>query len=131
MAKKLAVTSEGFEDVVQEGNMGLFMCLTELCGCGDEIDVEKELLDAIEESMKECIREQTGEDESENTVVGKVSLVNRAVEKLKSDKGFEPTLVSFQATPAWMRRSLKSFWSLSKRLMWRKINRTVNNLCHL
>ena len=46
MAKKLAVTSEGFEDVVQEGNMGLFMCLTELCGCGDEIDVEKELLDA-------------------------------------------------------------------------------------
>ena len=56
MAKKLAVTSEGFEDVVQEGNMGLFMCLTELCGCGDEIDVEKELLDAIEESMKECIR---------------------------------------------------------------------------
>ena len=36
--------------------MGLFMCLTELCGCGDEIDVEKELLDAIEESMKECIR---------------------------------------------------------------------------
>ena len=92
MAKKLAVTSEGFEDVVQEGNMGLFMCLTELCGCGDEIDVEKELLDAIEESMKECIREQTGEDESENTVVGKVSLVNRAVEKLKSDKGFEPSL---------------------------------------
>lgn len=92
MAKKLAVTSEGFEDVVQEGNMGLFMCLTELCGCEDEIDVEKELLDAIEESMKECIREQTGEDESENTVVGKVSLVNRAVEKLKSDKGFEPSL---------------------------------------
>lgn len=92
MAKKLAVTSEGFEDVVQEGNMGLFMCLTELCGCGDEIDVEKELLDAIEESMKACIREQTGEDESENTVVGKVSLVNRAVEKLKSDKGFEPSL---------------------------------------
>lgn len=92
MAKKLAVSSEGFEDVVQEGNMGLFMCLTELCGCGNEIDVEKELLDAIEESMKACIREQTGEDESENTVVGKVSLVNRAVEKLKSDKGFEPSL---------------------------------------
>ncbi len=66
MAKKLAVTSEGFEDVVQEGNMGLFMCLTELCGCGDEIDVEKDLM--------VCIREQTGED--------------RAVEKLKSDKGF-------------------------------------------
>lgn len=92
MAKKLAVTSEGFEDVVQEGNMGLFMCLTELCGCGDDIDVEKELLDAIEESMKACIREQTGADESENSVVGKVSLVNRAVEQLKSEKGKEPSI---------------------------------------
>ena len=92
MAKKLAVTSEGFEDVVQEGNMGLFMCLTELCGSGDDIDVEKELLDAIEESMKACIREQTGEDESENSVVGKVSLVNRAVEQLKSEKGKEPSI---------------------------------------
>ncbi len=92
MAKKLAVTSEGFEDVVQEGNMGLFMCLTELCGSGDYIDVEKELLDAIEESMKACIREQTGEDESENSVVGKVSLVNRAVERLKSEKGKEPSI---------------------------------------
>lgn len=92
MAKKLAVTSEGFEDVVQEGNMGLFMCLTELCGGGDDIDVEKELLDAIEEAMKACIREQTGEDESENSVVGKVSLVNRAVEQLKSEKGKEPSI---------------------------------------
>ena len=51
--------------------MGLFMCLTELLRLRDEIDVEKELLDAIEESMKECIREQTGEDESENTVCRK------------------------------------------------------------
>lgn len=85
------------------------MCLTELCGCGDEIDVEKELLDAIEESMKECIREQTGEDESENTVVGKVSLVNRAVEKLNPIRVSSRALVSFLATPAWMKRSLKSF----------------------
>ena len=93
MAKKLAVTSEGFEDVVQEGNVGLFMCLTELCGSeADDIDIEKEILDAIEDAMKTCIREQTGEDESENSVVGKVSLVNRAVEQLKSDKGREPSL---------------------------------------
>ena len=63
---------------------------------------KKELLDAIEESMKECIREQTGEDESENTMLWwkGFPLVNRAVEKLKSDKGFRSrALVSF-----WLHR---------------------------
>ena len=36
IAKKLAVTSEGFEDVIQEGNMALFLKLTELCGCEEK-----------------------------------------------------------------------------------------------
>ena len=35
-ARKLAVTSEGFEDVIQEGNMALFLKLTELCGCEEK-----------------------------------------------------------------------------------------------
>ena len=42
MAKKLAVTKEGFEDVVQEGNMALFMHLTELCGAGENENIEDE-----------------------------------------------------------------------------------------
>ena len=32
MAKNLALSSEGFEDVVQEGNMALFLKLSDLCG---------------------------------------------------------------------------------------------------
>lgn len=34
MAKKLAVTSEGFEDVVQEGNMGLSCALLSSAAAG-------------------------------------------------------------------------------------------------
>lgn len=92
IAKKLAVSSDGFEDVVQEGNMGLFLCLSDLCGSKEQTDVEKELLLAVEESMKDCIRELTGEDESENAMVGKVSLVSEAVKYLKEEKGHEPSL---------------------------------------
>lgn len=91
-AKKLAVSQEGFEDVVQEGNMALFLCLSDLCGSRESVDVEKELLSAVEESMKACIRELTGEDEGENAVVGKVSLVNEAVKYLKKENGKEPSL---------------------------------------
>lgn len=91
VAKKLALSPEGFEDVVQEGNMALFLRLSELCGSHKKADVEEELLSAIEEAMKNCIREQTGADEQENAVVGKVALVNEAVKYLKDQNGREPS----------------------------------------
>ena len=86
VAKKLAVSPEGFEDIVQEGNMALFLRLSDLCGSHEKVDVEEELLTAVEEAMKSCIREQTGEDENENSVVGKVALVSEAVNYLKKQK---------------------------------------------
>lgn len=92
VAKKLAVAPEGFEDIVQEGNMALVLRLGELCGSGESADVEKELLTAIEEAMKACIREQTGADESENTVVGKVALVSEAKNYLKAQNDREPSV---------------------------------------
>lgn len=92
VAKKLALSPEGFEDVVQEGNMALFLRLDELCGSGEKTDVEEELLTAVEEAMKACIREQTGEDEQENAVVGKVALISEAVHYLKDKRGHEPSL---------------------------------------
>ena len=103
MAKKLAVTKEGFEDVVQEGNMALFMHLTELCGAGENENIEDEILEVIEAAMKECIRNQTGESENENAMVGKVSLVSRAVEHLKSKNGTDPSaqeLSDYTSVPA-------------------------------
>lgn len=103
MAKKLAVTKEGFEDVVQEGNMALFMHLTELCGAGENENIEDEILEVIEAAMKECIRNQTGESENENAMVGKVSLVSRAVEHLKSQNGTDPSaqeLSEYTSVPA-------------------------------
>lgn len=92
MAKKLSLSPDGFEDIVQEGNMALFLRLDALCGSEEKVDVEEELLTAAEEAMKACIREQTGQDEKENAVVGKVALVSEAVKYLKEKKGHEPSL---------------------------------------
>lgn len=92
MAKNLALSSEGFEDVVQEGNMALFLKLSDLCGSKEKCDVEEELERAIEEAMKASIREMAGEDDSENAILGKVSLVNEAKNYLAKEKGSEPSM---------------------------------------
>ncbi len=128
MAKKLAVTKEGFEDVVQEGNMALFMHLTELCGAGENENIEDEILEVIEATMKECIRDQTGESENENAMVGKVSLVSRAVEHLKSQNGTDPSaqeLSEYTSVPA---DELSSILELLKRQHKRMIKSVGNSL---
>ena len=92
LAKKLAVSSEGFEDVIQEGNMALFLKLTELCGSQEKTDVEAELQNAVEEAMKSSILAEEGEDEDEKAMVGKLALVNEAKKYLADEKGRKATL---------------------------------------
>lgn len=91
IAKNLAVTSEGFEDIVQEGNMALFLRLTELCGAGEGA-VAESLTEAVEAAMKASIVELEGEDEEEKAVVGKVALVNEAKKYLATEQGREATV---------------------------------------
>ena len=97
IAKKLAVTSEGFEDVIQEGNMALFLKLTELCGGGKKTDVEAELQCAVEEAMKSSILAEEGEDEDEKAMVGKLALVNEAKKYLAEENGREATVQELAA----------------------------------
>jgi len=96
-ARKLAVTSEGFEDVIQEGNMALFLKLTELCGCEEKTDVEAELQGAVETAMKSSILAEEGEDEDEKAMVGKLTLVNEAKKYLADENGREATVQELAA----------------------------------
>jgi RNA polymerase primary sigma factor len=96
-ARKLAVASEGFEDVIQEGNMALFLKLTELCGCEEKTDVEAELQGAVETAMKSSILAEEGEDEDEKAMVGKLALVNEAKKYLAEENGREATVQELAA----------------------------------
>ena len=93
-ARKLAVTSEGFEDVIQEGNMALFL---KLCGCEEKTDVEAELQGAVETAMKSSILAEEGEDEDEKAMVGKLALVNEAKKYLAEENGREATVQELAA----------------------------------
>ena len=104
-AKKLTESNDpdSLQDVVQEGNMALFLCLTELCGSHEKIDVESELATEIENAMKSCILEEEGDVESEDAMVGRIALVNEAVKYLAKEKGMKPgiaELAEYTKVPA-------------------------------
>lgn len=104
-AKKLTESNDpdSLQDVVQEGNMALFMRLTELCGSHEKIDVELELAQEIENAMKSCILEDEGEGESEDAMVGKITLINEAIKYLEKEKGMKPgvaELAEYTKVPA-------------------------------
>lgn len=92
IAKELSVTPEDFSDVIQEGNMGLFMKLSELCGSQERVDVEQALEASIFMAMKAYVQELGIEDNVENTMVGKATLVNEARKYLMEENGQEPTI---------------------------------------
>lgn len=80
------------EDLVQEGNVALFLKLSELCGCEQAYDVEDELEKAIEQAIVAYASEIDNEREQEKSLVGKLSLVHEAKKLLAEENGTEPTL---------------------------------------
>ena len=97
VAKGYISPKYNIEDVIQEGNLGLFMELSAMCGEGSfdaskVNDVEDRLNEAINSYMKAYISEVTGEDDSEQTVLGKATLVNEARKILNETNNAEPTL---------------------------------------
>lgn len=80
------------EDLVQEGNLALFMKLQELLGCGVASGMEEILTKAVEEGIMSYCSEITGERQLEHTLVGKISLVHEAKKLLAMEKGREPSL---------------------------------------
>ena len=79
------------EDVIQEGNMGVFLKVTELCGSGYEGDVEASITKAADEAMRNYISEMTGEEDVEEAIAGKANLIAEAQKYLTKINGKEPT----------------------------------------
>lgn len=91
-AKELPIAEEDFSDVIQEGNMALFIKLSELCDSGNPVDVDAVLEETVLNGMKAYIQELTGEDDVENAMVGKATLVNEARKYLMEENGQEPSV---------------------------------------
>lgn len=80
------------EDLVQEGNVALLLKLSELCGSMTKEDVEELLNQAVEQGVMLYAGEMRDAREMEDTVVGKVNLVNTAKMLLTEEKNAVPSL---------------------------------------
>jgi len=79
------------EDLIQEGNLGLYMGLMDLCGVKACSDIEGKIEKAIVDAMTVYVSEITGEEDSENTILGKVTLLVEAKKYLAEEIGHEPS----------------------------------------
>jgi RNA polymerase primary sigma factor len=80
------------EDLVQEGNMALFLALQQLCGAEKCDDAEGVLLAAVEEGIMNYASEISGIKESEEAVIAKVNLVHEARKLLTEEQGSVPSV---------------------------------------
>ncbi len=89
------------DDLVQEGNIGLLLGLNVLSkgqesdGTRKQVtvaDVPELLRGAVRESMEQYLGEECGEDQENETIIGKVALVHQAQEYLTKEKGEKPSL---------------------------------------
>ena len=97
MAKEYFNNAINLEDVIQEGNMALYKELVKLCGCNQPVDVEEALGMAVRTGISNYISEIAGENDIEQTVIGKVNLINEAIKLLKLEKGEEPAISELSA----------------------------------
>lgn len=80
------------EDLIQEGNLALFMELKTLCGSMSKDSIEERLNQTIERGIVDYASEIRDAKEIEDTIVGKVNLMKAAMDVLAEENGTEPTV---------------------------------------
>lgn len=80
------------EDLVQEGNIALFMELQRLCGSMEKVDVEMALNEAIEQGIMNYAGEIRDTKEMEESIASKMNLIQAARNILTEEKGRVPEI---------------------------------------
>lgn len=116
LAQEYASEKAGLEDLIQEGNLGIFVRLGELCGMGSDCgcDVLEEISEAADNAIRAYVSDITGESDSENAVVGKLNLVNEAKKYLRGQNGHEPSVQELAKYTGMSEQELSDIEALCK-----------------
>ena len=87
---KAADTKE-FADIIQEGNMGVFLALQQMLGSGPRMDFEEELSKAARNAMEEYMQKTAADTDMDQSLVAKAALVYEAQEFLAEHQHRLPT----------------------------------------
>ena len=80
------------EDLIQEGNMGLWMALSDCTAVEHSGQMEDFLAGKVREAMESYIREVTGDADWTQAVLAKAALLHEAQELLAKENGQAPSL---------------------------------------
>lgn len=91
-AKGYAAPKINIEDLVQEGNVALFVALQTLCGSGACENVVEHLKESVEKGIMEYASSVTQVREQEEAVLAKIRLVDAAIKLLQEENGKTPSV---------------------------------------
>lgn len=77
-AKVQAVGKKEVADLIQEGNMGVFLALQQMLGSGKEADFEMELAKAAKDAMDDYVRKRKADADMDQSLLAKAALVYEA-----------------------------------------------------
>lgn len=114
IAKTYAELDVNVDDVIQEGNMGLVEGVNSLLdGC--ESDIDQFLRMSIKSAMETYIDDTLEDDTLENSILGKIMLVNDAKEKLSMDLSREATTAELSEYTHISSDEIEDLFSLIKK----------------
>lgn len=92
LAKKYTSYKVNMEDLIQEGNIGLLNGIKQLLGTNQKIDVQEYLRESVQQALENYIDEEMNDDDMENSIVSKITLINEAKKALAEENGTIPTV---------------------------------------
>ena len=114
MAKFYKTGPVNMEDVIQEGNMGLWVALSQVPAQVNKETMDAYLAGAVREAMENYIREVTGDSDWLQTVLGKAALLHEAQELLAKESGQTPSLRQLSAYTHIAEEEIKDILALYK-----------------
>lgn len=93
LTKKYRTYAINMEDLIQEGNIGLIGGLKQLHGSNQKIDVREYLKESVLQALENYIDEVMNEDDMENSILSKITLINEAKKALAEENGVIPTVM--------------------------------------
>ncbi|WP_312105883.1 hypothetical protein [Lachnoclostridium sp.] len=93
LAKKYESYSVNMEDLIQEGNIGLLGGLKQLLGSNQKIDAKEYLMESVLQAFENYIDEVMNDDDMENSILSKITLINEAIKVYAEENGVIPTVM--------------------------------------
>lgn len=113
IAKKYKNRGMSLEDLIQEGNIGLLGAVETVSSFEDTKEMDQFIKSSIEQTIEQALKNDTGEDMFENTLVGRSNLIQEAVNYLAEDLGRIATLSELAEYTRLSEEEIKDIRALS------------------